>query len=146
MPCYGGTGRAPRSRLSSPCWPLIWDTLPLCPRTITCTGSSRSERPLVKNSPAITVSWLCPCRTGKEDSDEEETSQPAGRHSARLLHRSPAACSRNEPAHHPQLPRHRCAASALSLRAQQADRGGTRLEGPGPTRNPGVSFLPRERT
>src|SRR6266566_4369646 len=144
--CCAGTERAPTSEPNSLCWPPIWGTSPWCLPTITCTGSSRSERPPAKDSPGTMAIWLCPCRAKKEGSDEEETSQPARRHTSRLLHRPPTAPSRDKPAHHPQLPRQPCAASAFSLCAQQATRGGTRLEGSGPTGNPYVSLLPGAAT
>src|SRR6266576_3086063 len=141
MPCCAGTGRVPKWRPNSPCWLLIWGTFPCCRTTITYTGSSNFERPLVKDSPATTASWLCPYRAGKEGSDEKTTSQSTGRYSARLLHRAPAACLRDEPTYHPQLPRHPGTASAVSLRAQQAAGCRTQPKGSRPTGNPSVSFL-----
>lgn len=120
MHCCAGTGRAPKWGPSSLCWLLIWGMFPCCPPTITCNGSSGSEPLRAKDLPATTANWLCPYRVGKEEPDEEATSQSAGRRCARLLHRPPAACSRNQPAHHPWLPRQSCAPSAVSLCASQA--------------------------
>src|SRR5215471_19731205 len=142
-PCCAGTGRTPTLEPSSPCWLPIWGTSPWCPLTTICTGSNPSERQQLKYSPATTVNWLCPYRTGKEGSNEEATSQPTGCHSARLLHRPPATPSRTELAHHPQLPRQGGAVAAISLRAQPAARGGARLEGSRSTGNPCVPRLSR---
>src|SRR5207244_10783775 len=48
-------------------------TSPWCLPTITCTGSSRSERPPAKDSPGTMAIWLCPCRAKKRS--EEHTSE-----------------------------------------------------------------------
>ena len=84
--CCAGTARVPMWKPNSRCWPPIWDTLPCCPPTITCTGSSHSEPPPVSDSPATTAAWWCLFGAGKEDRDEDATSQSTWRRRSRLLH------------------------------------------------------------